>query len=232
MRFIDAWRPGLAATAARHANFSAVAALFSCAQPLGASLPAAFSALSRCTTGAPGHFQEALTARAGAFVLVNPAGSDKIVRPRLAAPLFSMHTFYQLRLQQQLSKPLLIYLVSCIDSFIVRDHAFALNLASPSAPRLLDTHTSLPPFPAPVLHKKLFPVRPSLGGLRDPSSTPVGSPVRRPLWSSVANLSASCARYRPKAPPSLVCLRRRRRARRASQELTKKQALTAKPGWG
>ncbi|UKZ83543.1 hypothetical protein TrVFT333_011352 [Trichoderma virens FT-333] len=35
-------------------------------------------------------------------VLVSPAGSDKIVRPRLAAPLFPMHTFYQLGLQQQL----------------------------------------------------------------------------------------------------------------------------------
>ncbi|KAL6910963.1 hypothetical protein GGI43DRAFT_378904 [Trichoderma evansii] len=103
--------------------------------------------------------------RSGAFVLVNPAGSDKIVRPRLAAPLFSMHTFYQLRLQQQLCRPLLIPLVSSIDSIIKRDQAFALNLASPSAPSL-GLAPSLPPrlrLSSAFVHTSFFQPAPSGG---------------------------------------------------------------------
>ncbi|KAL6891026.1 hypothetical protein HDV57DRAFT_278479 [Trichoderma longibrachiatum] len=70
-------------------------------------------------------------------VLVSPENpaSDKIVRPRLAAPLFPMHTFYQLGLTATASQTTPeSHLVSSIGSVVVRDHASALNLRLQHAP--------------------------------------------------------------------------------------------------
>lgn len=152
-------------------------------------------------------------------MLVNPADSDKIVRPRLAAPLFSMHTFYQVRLQQQLCRPVLIPLVSFIDSIIKRDQAFALNLASPSAPSL-----GLAPQPAPRLRlaqrlcsHKLFPTRP-VWRLRDSHHI---------LFATLCEAHRGCSRLislnrlsdTVQSAALLKSGRRRRTRRRASQEL-------------
>lgn len=173
--------------------------------------------------------QPAPPTRSGALVLVSPAGSDKIVRPRLAAPLFPMHTFYQLGLQQQLCKPLLIPLVSSIDSIAVRDHVFALNLASQHAPVPWNRTSSHPPvlaWPAPWFTEAFFPPTHPVWGLRDPHQLLFAALFQVPRGRSWL-ISLNRLPDFVQSAAALASLRRRRTRRRASQELTKKQALTA-----
>ena len=68
------------------------------------------------------------------------SASDKIVRPRLAAPLFLMHTFFQLRRHHHPSNQLLTSLVSAVDSIVMRDHPLTSILPS----HILQTLQALP----------------------------------------------------------------------------------------
>lgn len=116
-----------------------------------------------------------------------------------------MHTFYQLRLQQQLCRPLLIPLVSFIDSIIKRDQAFALNLASPSAPSLGLAPQPAPPSasgPAP-LFTQAFSNPPRLEASRL-SSHPICNLVRNTSSLFAANHPESSFRYRTERGPCQI----------------------------
>lgn len=163
-------------------------------------------------------------------MLVNPAGSDKIVRPRLAAPLFSMHTFYQLRLQQQLCKPLLIPSGEfhrlchqarssfCLE-FGLPLHPVPWTRAQPARLRLVQRLCS----------HKLFPTR-SVQRLRDSHQI---------TFAALFEAHQGCSRliFLNRLPDNVQSAalakprrRRRRTRRRASQELNQ-EAGTYRTAW-
>ncbi|KAL7931128.1 hypothetical protein V8C35DRAFT_282770 [Trichoderma chlorosporum] len=113
--------------------------------------------------------------------------------------------------RQQLCKPLLIHLVSFIESIVVRDHGFALNWDSQYAPiPWIRTSSHSPVLALPAL-----------------SFTAAFFPQSAPTEGFAILINS----YLAQSAAALASPRRRRIRRRASQELTKKQALTAQPGW-